>query len=97
MTTLADAYKDDLERKFLEQLALGETMDDGPDEALFELKGLLLKTRLKIALEELMSGLSAERAGNLNPEATAVSKNIITTVVQDVAMALTGKEWEPKE
>jgi len=97
MTTLADAYKDDLERKFLEQMTLGETGDDGPDDSFFELRGLLLRTRLKIALDELMSGLAAKRAGRTNPEADVVSKDIITTVVQDIAMALTGKEWVPKE
>ena len=96
MTTLAEAYAWDLERKFTEQLSLdGDTPDKC--EALFELKGIVLKTRLDVALSELLASLEAEEAGNSNPEAHKVCQGIIETVVKDVATALTGKEWEPKE
>ena len=95
MTTLAEAYKWDLTRKFKEQLSLeGDTPD--ACEALFELKGIVLKTLLGTALNELLASLESQQAGKKNPEAKAVSQGIVETVVKDIAMALTGKEWEPK-
>ena len=96
MTTLADAYKNDMKRIYHNAIDFGELGTNIENEALFDLNVGVLQSLLKKAVGERRGQIIATRKGTLDPKTDKVCNTILETAIKDIGMALTGKEWEPK-